>query len=142
MNSLEKGRMMGQPDFNLKPEMQAVDVRSIDAMPNFTQSLVLCQQLSGLGDKEIAGKEGIVPNVAQWSRVRTGQHFFPQDKLNSFMNLCGNEAPLVWLARSRGYDLLPSETEITRRLRIEREKANVLEHENLMLKKLLMNKSG
>ncbi len=132
---------MRQAESNLNPEMQVIDVRSIDAQPSFTKSLVLCQHLSGLGDKQIVGKQGIVSDVAQWSRVRNGQHFFPQDKLNTFMNLCGNEVPLIWLARSRGYHLVPSETEITRRLRIEREKANALEYENLMLKKLLMSKA-
>lgn len=121
--------------------MQLVDLRSIDAQPSMTLAIRLCQQLSGLEDKEVVGKHGIVTDVAQWSRItRSGQHYFPQDKLNKFMDLCGNEAPLIWLARSRGYELVALETEMERRLRLEREKNDELERENLILKKLLMGK--
>lgn len=128
-----------QRELNLKPEMQRVDVGSIEAQPSLTAAIRFCQQLSGLGDKEIVGKRGIVTDLAQWSRItRSGQHYFPQDKLNAFMDLCGNEAPLIWLARSRGYDLRPLETEMERRLRLEREKTDELKCENLLLKKLLM----
>ena len=130
-----------QRELNLKPEMQRVDIRSIDAQPSLTAAIRLCQQLSGLEDKEVVGKHGIVTDVAHWSRItRSGQHYFPQDKLNKFMDLCGNEAPLIWLARSRGYELVPLETEMERRLRSEREKTGELERENLILKKLLMGK--
>ncbi len=130
-----------QRELNLKPEMQRVDICSIDAQPSFTAAIRLCQQLSGLEDKEIVGKRGIVPDLAQWSRItRSGRHYFPQDKLNAFMDLCGNEVPLIWLARSRGYDLRPLETEMERRLCLEREKTDKLEYENLLLKKLLMGK--
>ncbi len=128
-----------QRELNLKPEMQRVDVSSIDAQPSLTAAIRLCQQLSGLDDKEIVGKRGIVTDLAQWSRItRSGRHYFPQDKLNAFMDLCGNEAPLIWLARSRGYDLKPLETEMERRWRLEREKNDELKLELLVLKKLLM----
>lgn len=130
-----------QRELNLKPEMQRVDIRSIDAQPSLTAAIRLCQQLSGLDDKEIVGKHGIVADVAQWSRItKSGQHYFPQDKLNAFMDLCGNEAPLIWLARSRGYELTALETEMERRLRLEREKTDELERENVLLKKLLTGK--
>lgn len=130
-----------QAELRLKPEMQHVDVRAIDAQPTLTAAIRLCQQLSGLEDKEIVGKHGIVTDVAQWSRItKSGQHFFPQDKLNAFMDLCGNEAPLIWMARQRGYELVPLETEMERRLRMEREKTDELERENMLLKKLLTGK--
>ena len=130
-----------QRELSLKPEMQHVDLRSIDAQPSFTAAICLCQQLSGLEDKEMVGKHGIVKDVAQWSRItKSGQHYFPQDKLNAFMDVCGNEAPLIWLARQRGYELVPLETEMQRRLRLEREKSEELERENVLLKKLLTGK--
>ncbi|WP_076787106.1 hypothetical protein [Burkholderia sp. b13] len=123
--------------------MQRVDIRCIDAQPSMTAAIRLCQQLSGLDDKKIVGKQGIVADVAQWSRItRSGQHYFPQDKLNAFMDLCHNEAPLIWLARSRGYELTPLETEMERRLRLEREKTDELERENMLLKKLLTGEGG
>ncbi|MEJ2767579.1 hypothetical protein [Mycetohabitans sp. B46] len=136
-NDLTRDASM-QRELNLKPEMQRVDIRCIDAQPSMTAAIRLCQQLSGLDDKKIVGKQGIVADVAQWSRItRSGQHYFPQDKLNAFMDLCCNEAPLIWLARSRGYELTPLETEMERRLRLEREKTDELERENMLLKKLL-----
>lgn len=131
-----------QAALRLKPEMQIVDQRVIDAQPSMTAAIRLCQQMSGLEDKEIVGRHGIVGDIAQWSRItRSGQHNFPQDKLCTYMDVCGNEVPLIWLARSRGYELVPMETEMERRLRIEREKSEELERENLLLKKLLTGRA-
>lgn len=72
-------------------------------------------------DKELCGPKGIVNEQAQWSRIKSGQHFFPQDRLGLLMDACGNEAPLFWLARRRGYLLTPMESETERQLRNERE---------------------
>ncbi|MDR0250679.1 MAG: hypothetical protein LBI35_05145 [Burkholderiales bacterium] len=129
-----------QSELMMKPEMQSVDVRVIEAQPTLMAAIRLCQQISGVEDKRIACENGIVADVAQWSRIKHGQHHFPQDKLSAFMDLCGNEAPLIWLARRRGYDLVPLETEMERCLRIEREKSDELERENALLKKLLTAK--
>ena len=131
-----------QMRLNLKHGMQQLDTRVVDAQPTMTAAIRLCQQMSGLDDKEIAGKNGIVADVAQWSRItRSCQHYFPQDKLGALMDVCGNEAPLIWLARSRGYELVPLETEMERRLRLEHEKADELERENALLKKLLIGRA-
>lgn len=132
---------MSQFELSLKPEMQFIDHKIIDSQPTFTHSIVLCQTLSGLEDKQIAGKHGIVSNVAQWSRIKSGQHFFPQDKLLMFMELCGNQAPLQWISRRSGYNLVEMESETERKLRIEREARERVEHENSMLKKLLMGRA-
>lgn len=112
---------MSQLSLSLKPDMLQVDDKIIDAQPTFTKAIVLCQQLSGLDDKELCGPNGIVRDVAQWSRIKSGQHFFPQDKLLVYMDRCGNEAPLYWLTRRRSYLLQPMESELERQVRIERE---------------------
>lgn len=131
-----------QAAMRLKPEMHIVDMRTIDAQPSMTRAIRLCQQVSGLEDKEIVGDHGIVGDTAQWSRIiNSGKHNFPQDKLCAYMDVCGNEVPLIWLARARGYELVPMETEMERRLRIEREKSEELERENLLLKKLLTGRA-
>jgi len=132
---------MIQSELNVKPEMLKIDSRTIDAKPSMTAAIKLCQELSGIDDKNIVGKKGIVANTAQWSRIKSGQHFFPQDKLNLLMDICHNEAPLIWLARSRGYELVELETETQRKLRIEREKAEELERENMLLRKLLTGRT-
>ncbi|WP_396957042.1 hypothetical protein [Nitrosomonas sp.] len=132
-----------QAAMRLKPEMHIVDMRTIDAQPSMTRALRLCQQVSGLEDKEIVGENGIVKDTGQWSRIinNSARHNFPQDKLCAYMDVCGNEVPLIWLARARGYELVPMETEMERRLRIEREKSEELERENLLLKKLLTGRA-
>jgi len=119
-----------------KTDMYVIDLRTIEAQKNFTDSINLCQQTSGLVDKKIVD-EGIVGDKATWSRITQSRtNFFPQDRLNEYMDLCKNEAPLIWLARSRGYELVALETEMERRLRHEREKVVGLEQENQFHKKM------
>jgi len=60
----------------------------------------------------------------------SGQHNFPHDELNKFMDKAENEAPMLWLIHSRGYDinsLRKLETETERALRISEERAANLE---------------
>ena len=118
--------MTAQFDIPARPPMMAVDPALIARQPSMTKALNLCQTLSGLPDKAFVGQGGIVKDAAQWSRIMgAGQHHFPQDALNTFMDLAGNEAPLLWLAHSRGYDiasLRKLETETERRLRETEEK--------------------
>lgn len=87
-----------------------------------TKALQLCQTLSGKDDAQFYGNGGIVKDQAQWSRIMgPSLHNFPHDKFNLFMDIAGNEAPMLWLLHSRGYDLnslhkLESETEKENRL--------------------------
>ena len=117
---------MSQFELPAKPDMQVIDPALVARQPTMTAARKLCQTLSGFDDKAFTGKDGIVNDVAQWSRIMgAGQHHFPQDALNTFMDLAGNEAPLLWLAHSRGYDitsLRKLETETERRLRETEEK--------------------
>ena len=85
-----------------------VDGSVITAQPTFTAALNLCINASGLTDKEVAGALDI--DAATWSRIRSGQAHFPQDKLDRLMDLCGNEIPLQWLADRAGYELRPKRT--------------------------------
>ena len=57
------------------------------------------------------------------------------------MNVMQNEVPLIWLADRMGYSLTPKETETQRLLRIEREKAQRVEEENRLLRKLLIGRT-
>ncbi len=101
--------------------MQAVDFALVAKQSSMSKALALCQSLSGLDDA--------------WSRIMgPSKHNFPHDKLNVFMDIAGNEAPLLWLAYSRGYDLhsmhkRESETERENRL---------LKEENAALRRVLM----
>ena len=111
-----------QLELSARPPMQAIDPALIARQSSMTKALVLCQTMSGLEDKVFIGPGGVVKDQAQWSRIMgaSGQHNFPQDRLNLFMDCAGNEAPLLWLLHSRGYDLNSlrlRETETERALR-------------------------
>jgi hypothetical protein len=110
-----------------RPPMVAVDV-------------ALCQTLSGKDDAQFYGKGGIVNDQAQWSRIMgPSNHNFPHDKLNLFMDKAGNEAPLLWLLHSRGYDigsLHKRETETERKLRLAEERIQQLESEREVERRL------
>jgi hypothetical protein len=95
-----------QYELGLHPEMQPISLAQIERIPSMTQALVLCQTLSGKEDKAFLGAKGVVKDQAQWSRVMgASAHNFPHDKFNCFMDLAENEAPLLWLLHSRGYDI-------------------------------------
>lgn len=128
---------MDQTALPLASEMAAVDVTLVRRQPTFTASLILCQTLGGREDKELCGKHGIVGDPATWSRIKTGSNNFPQDRLLDFMDACGNEAPLVWLADRRGYELVRLESELERLLRKSHEANDRLTAENELLKGLV-----
>ncbi len=116
---------MTQFEMAERPQMLPVDAELIGRQASMSKALVLCQTLSGLDDKAFVGVRGVVKDAAQWSRIMAaGQHHFPHDKLNLFMDCAGNEAPMLWLLHSRGYDLSSlhkRETETERELRQARE---------------------
>lgn len=116
---------VSQFELAIRPSMQAVDPALVARQSSMTKALHLCQTLSGLDDAQFYGNNGIVKDQAQWSRVMgPSAHNFPHDKLNLFMDIAGNEAPLMWLLQSRGYDLASlrhTETEIERELRLTKE---------------------
>lgn len=131
-----------QHELTIRPEMQAIDPALIYKQPTFTKALHLCQTLSGKDDAQFFGKHGVVEHQAQWSRImgQAGSANFPQDKLNVFMDAAGNEAPMLWLLHSRGYDitvLRHVETETERRLRIALEENALLKHDKRVLTEAL-----
>lgn len=81
--------------------------------PTLSAAIALCVQASGLEEKEVYLPLGI--DAGHWTRIMKGDAHFPVNKLNDLMDLCGNEAPLMWLANSRGYGLVILKTEAERR---------------------------
>lgn len=127
-----------QFEIPMKPQMQYIDPALIYRQSSMTKALQLCQTLSGLDDAKFYGAGGIVKDQAQWSRImgQSNSANFPQDKLNLFMDIAQNEAPLLWLAHSRGYDieqLRPIETQVERENRLLKERVQMLEHEKRVL---------
>ena len=129
----------------MHPEMQQIDPVLIARQPTFTRALQLCQTLSGLDDKVFTGAGGVVKDLAQWSRIMgaAGQHNFPQEKLNLFMDRAGNEVPLLWLVQSRGYDLgslRQTESETENRLRLSEERLATVREQLKYTETLLMGR--
>ena len=92
-----------QLGLRLKPQYSVVvDLDAVTRQKTLNAAIVLCVQSSGLDRKQIYSTLGI--DAATWSRIESGQAHFPVNKLEQLMDLCGNEAPLMWLINARGYD--------------------------------------
>lgn len=98
----------------------------------------LCVQVSGLDDKEVYLSLGI--DAGHWTRIMKGDAHFPLNKLNELMNLCGNEAPLTWLANSRGYGLTLLKSEAERRAEDAERRAKDAEDKLSFLTKIMQGK--
>lgn len=91
--------------------------------PSLGSAIELCAELAGFGlDKTLQQELGV--DKAQFSRWHSGAEGIVWPKFNRLMDVCGNDAPVLWMLHQRGYDLhsvrrLESETE--RELRQARE---------------------
>jgi hypothetical protein len=120
--------------------MQALDIEQVRRQPSMTKAIALTVAIGGFqNDKDFCRRISIDPAV--WARIKNGEAHFPQDRYEDLFDECGNEAPLIWLADRRGYSLTPLESEMERRERIQRERAEKLEAENALLKGLLVGKA-
>ncbi|MBC2768578.1 transcriptional regulator [Pusillimonas minor] len=104
------------PELALARKAEKVDVpmQLIERQSTMAGAIALCVQVSGLEDKEVYLSLGI--DAGHWSRIMKGDAHFPVNKLCDLMDLCGNEAPLKWLASHRGYGLVMLKTEAQRRI--------------------------
>lgn len=84
----------------------------------------LCAKVAGLAPKQV--QDGLKTDKAQFSRWTDGKEGIVWPKLVALMDLCGNDAPLLWMLRQRGYDLAS-----LRRVESEVERENRLLHEEV-----------
>jgi hypothetical protein len=88
------------PPRRIPLEFTVADVRGLASM---TDALAFSVRCSGYDSKVVPSLFGF--DEGNWSRiVNARDRFFPQDRLNEFMDVMGNEAPLIQLCESRGYD--------------------------------------
>lgn len=94
-------------------------------------AIELCAELAGFTlDKEL--QQTLDVDKGQFSRWQSGQEGIKWDKFAALMNVCGNDAPVLWMLHQRGYDLhslRKRETETERRLRLAQERIAQLEAE-------------
>lgn len=118
----------------------AVDVEQVRRMPSMSKAIVLCADIGGFeNDKDFCRQMNMDQGV--WSQIQSGTRYFPHDKYEQLFDVCGNEAPLVWLADRRGYELVHLESELEKQVRQQRERAETAEAENAMLKKLFIGRA-
>lgn len=95
------------------PDRTDVPLDIVTRQPSLSKAIALCIQFSGLLDKEILLALDI--DAGHWSRIVKGDANFPTNRLGDLMDICGNDAPLMWLAHARGYGLVVLRTESERR---------------------------
>lgn len=111
-----------------------VDKPYVLSLPSFRRALRYSLSLADLEPKQVYDPMGV--DKATWSRIENGQQAFPPERLNELAELTGNDAPLIWLAHSRGYELRPLKTELQERLAESEARAAELARENELLKRL------
>jgi plasmid maintenance system antidote protein VapI len=88
----------------------------------------LCIKVAGIDKDKTLARE-LKVDKAQFSRWLSGVEGIKWQRLVELMDLCGNDAPLLWMLHQRGYDL-PSirrrESEIERDNRLLREEVTAL----------------
>ena len=86
-------------------------------------ALELCAELAGFSlDKEL--QQRLHVDKAQFSRWISGTEGILWPKFCALMDACGNDAPLLWMAHQRGYDLesmRQRESETEKALRVANE---------------------
>jgi len=115
-----------------------VPVEEIYRKPTLGKAMEYCAELAGYAyDKQLEGalnKRGCQVDKTQLSRWQQGSEGIKWEKLQALMDVCGNEAPLMWMIHQRGYDLhslRKTESETEKQLRQARD-------ENAALRRVLL----
>jgi plasmid maintenance system antidote protein VapI len=95
-------------------------------------AIELCAEVGGYAlDKAL--QQELEVDKAQFSRWQSGTEGIVWPKFVRLMDLCGNDAPLLWMLHQRGYDLYS-----LRRRETETERENrLLREENAALRRVL-----
>ena len=115
-----------------------VTVQEIARETTLGGAISLCAKAAGLAGKEVQHKLGA--DKTQWSRWMDEKEGILWSKLTALMDACGNDAPLFWMLRARGYDLSSlrrCETQVERELREANERIAMLEHDKRVLTEAL-----
>ena len=109
-----------------------VPIEEIARKTDFPQSVSMCAELAGY-NLEKQACAGLKMDKSQWTRVKNGTAGIIWSRLEEFMNEMGNDAPVLWMAYQRGYDLhamRKRETESEKRIRELEEKNQRLQLKN------------
>ena len=133
-----------QRPLRLVRQRQTIDHSLVLAQPSLLAAIKLCISAAGFeADKQVYSELDI--DAGHWSRILRCEAHFPVDKLPALMELCGNDAPLIWLVHARGFDpasLRRLETDVERELRAAREQLALLQAERDTEHRLLRQLMG
>lgn len=104
-----------------------ISLRELTRKTSLGAAIELCVDGAGLQPKQVFDVLKI--DKTQWSRwVNTGEGV-SWSKLSTLMDHCGNDAPVLWMAHDRGFDvnaMRKRETELQMQLRLANEQINAL----------------
>jgi hypothetical protein len=127
-----------------QPTLLAVEVplSEIVRKPSLGKAIEYCAELAGYGyDKELEaalGKAGVKVDATQLTRWKQGGEGIKWEKFVGLMDVCGNDAPLLWMLNARGYELAS-----LRRRETETERENrLLREENAALRRVLQGQGA
>jgi hypothetical protein len=110
-----------------------VPISEVVRKPSLGRAIEYCAELAGYSyDKELEAalaKHGVKVDATQLTRWKQGGEGIKWDKFAGLMDVCGNDAPLMWMNHARGWDLNSMrrrESELERELRLAREEITAL----------------
>lgn len=122
-----------------QPTLIAVEVpvSEIVRKPTLGKAIEYCAELAGYSyDKELEralNDRGVKVDNTQLTRWRQGGEGIKWEKFVGLMDVCGNDAPLLWMLHARGYDVAS-----VRRVETTVERENrLLREENAALRRVL-----
>lgn len=114
-----------------------VPVSEIVRKPSLGKAIEYCAELAGYSyDKELEralNERGVKIDNTQLTRWRQGAEGIKWEKFTGLMDVCGNDAPLLWMLHARGFDVAS-----VRRVETTVERENrLLREENAALRRVL-----
>jgi hypothetical protein len=130
-----------QTSLNLKGPKSEVRPEDVARQHTLSGALALAATAAGLDlEKEVHIPLGI--DAGHWTRMRSGAAGIQWDKLEAICDLCGNDAPILWMLYQRGYDLNSLRKRETETERALREAHEALEQERMKNRVLVEALSG
>lgn len=122
-----------------QPTLIAVEVPLSEVVrkPTLGRAIEYCAELAGYSyDKELEkalNERGVKVDATQLTRWKQGGEGIKWEKFAGLMDVCGNDAPLLWMVHARGYDVGS-----VRRVETAVERENrLLREENAALRRVL-----
>ena len=105
------------------PQPDRVKDYVLNSCESLLDAIHICIQVGRLPHYAVAQRLGI--DKGHFARMMTGQAHFPTNKIGQLMRICGNLAPLQFMAKEMGHEVFedPMALELAR---IERRREEIL----------------